>query len=156
MKDIEKEMERIKWFLWHGNVYMALQVLESLQFDLEILEFDNPNDKKIRKIFKTVEEFHGYISNNRDFIPNYSDRYYYGEHISTAFVESTVNEVISKRMVKKQQMRWTQKGAHLLLQVRTKTLNGELRSKFGEWYPGMADEHSDKLSGIQAGGATMN
>ena len=29
-----------------------------------------------------------------------------------AFVESTVNEVISKRLVKKQQMRWTKRGAH--------------------------------------------
>jgi len=56
--------------------------------------------KKIKKLLKTVEEFSGYISNNRNFIPNYGDRYYYGEPISTAFVESTVNEVISKRMVK--------------------------------------------------------
>ena len=70
-------------------------------------------------------------------IPNYGDRYHYGETISTAFVESTVNEVISRRMVKKQQMRWTKEGCHLLLQVRTKTLNEELRDIFCGWYPGM-------------------
>ena len=64
--------------------------------------------------------------------------YRYGETISTAFVESTVNEVVSKRMVKKQQMRWTQRGAHLLLQVRTKTLNGDLKDTFGRWYPAMS------------------
>ena len=86
-------------------------------------------------IGSAVSEFQGYISNNRNFIPNYQDRYYYGECISTAFVESTVNEVISKRMCKKQQMRWTQKGAHLLLQVRIKTLNNELRGTFQRWYP---------------------
>jgi hypothetical protein len=40
-----------------------------------------------------------------------------------AFVESAVNQVISKRMVKKQQMQWTPRGAHLLLQTRTKLLN---------------------------------
>ena len=57
--------------------------------------------------------------------------------ISPAFVESTVNEVISKRMKKKQQMRWTKKGAHLLLQVRIKTLNGELKDTFRRWYPKM-------------------
>jgi hypothetical protein len=44
---------------------------------------------------------------NQAFIPNYSDRYRHGETISTAFVESTVNYVVSKRFVKKQQMRWT-------------------------------------------------
>jgi hypothetical protein len=70
-------------------------------------------------------------------IPNYGDRYRYGETISTAFVESTVNELISKRMVKKQQMRWMKEGAHLLLLTRVKTLNGDLHDKFVEWYPGM-------------------
>ena len=57
--------------------------------------------------------------------------------ISTAFVEFMVNELISKRMVKKQQMRWTKEGAPLLLQTRVKTLDGDLRDKFVEWYPGV-------------------
>jgi len=69
----------------------------------------------------------------------------YGEAVSTSFVESTVNELISKRMVKKQQMRWTQRGAHLLLQVRVKTLNNELKSHFAQWYPGMETANDEKL-----------
>jgi hypothetical protein len=74
---------------------------------------------------------------NKPFIPNYGDRFRNGETISSAFVESTVNQVVSKRFVKKQQMRWTKRGAHLLLQVRTRTLNNDLRSTFSRWYPGM-------------------
>lgn len=58
-----------------------------------------------------------------------------GERISTGFVESAVNQVIAKRMEKKQQMRWTPKGAHLLLQVRTKVLNDEWKNTIREWYP---------------------
>jgi hypothetical protein len=50
-------------------------------------------------------------------------------------VESTVSQVVSKRMVKKQQMRWSQRGAHLMLQVRTRLLNDELRDVFRQWYP---------------------
>ena len=65
------------------------------------------------------------------------DRDRHEEAISTAFVESTVNRVVSKRMVKQQQMRWTQQGAHLLLQSRTQALNGDLRGNFCRWYPGM-------------------
>jgi hypothetical protein len=38
-------------------------------------------------------------------------------------------------MVKKQQMRWTPRGAHLLLQVRTRLLNDELSTDFQRWYP---------------------
>ena len=46
---------------------------------------------------------------------------------------------MSKRFVKKQQMRWTERGAHLLLQVRTKVLNDQLRGTFEEWYPEMKE-----------------
>jgi hypothetical protein len=42
-----------------------------------------------------------------------------------AFVESAVNQVVSKRFVKKQQMRWTATGAPLLLQIRIEVLNGD-------------------------------
>jgi hypothetical protein len=48
-------------------------------------------------------------------------------------------------MAKKQQMRWTQKGAHQLLQVRTKTLNNELRDSFERWYPKMAANKRENL-----------
>jgi len=30
-----KELERIKWFLWHGNVFRALETVEDLESDLE-------------------------------------------------------------------------------------------------------------------------
>ena len=63
-------------------------------------------------------------------------RYRAGERISTGFVESTVNQVVSKRMVKKQQMQWTPRGAHLLLQIRTRVLNDEWKETFRTWYPG--------------------
>jgi hypothetical protein len=32
-------------------------------------------------------------------------------------------------------MQWTPEGAHLLLQVRTSTLNGDLAATFRQWYP---------------------
>jgi len=38
-------------------------------------------------------------------------------------------------MVKKQQMRWAPKSAHLLLQVRAKVLNNDLAEVFQRWYP---------------------
>lgn len=59
-----------------------------------------------------MRKFRGYIEANQTFTPNYGDRYRHGEKISTAFAESTVNQVVSKRMVKKQQMKWSERGAH--------------------------------------------
>ena len=50
-------------------------------------------------------------------------------------MESTIKGVISKRMVKKQQMQWTPAGAHLPLQVRTAVLNEDGEETFCTWYP---------------------
>jgi len=132
LDEIAADLERVKWYLWHGNVFRGQQVIEHVQWELEDLDEAVPAS---RKLARTVAEFHTYITTNEAFIPNYGDRYRYGEVISTAFVESTVNQVISTRMVKKQQMRWTKKGAHLLLQVRAQVLNEDLRSSSSAGIP---------------------
>ena len=129
---LEKPLESLKWHLWHGNIYRALQIVEDLERDLD--SGIDPTERET-KLLKAVSEFHHDIEVNRAFIPNDGDRYRHGETISSAFVESTVNQMISIRMVKKQQVRWAQRGAHLLLQVRTQVLNDDLRHPLERWYP---------------------
>ena len=70
--------------------------------------------------------------------PNYGERYRFGEPISTATAEAIVRQVISRRTVSKQQMRWSPCGTHLLLQVRTCGLNDDLNAGFARRYPGLA------------------
>ena len=140
--DIGKQLERLKWFLWHGNVVRALDTMEDIEDQGDLLPQDCESRKKL---LKAVREFRGYIEANQNFIPNYGDRYRHGEKISTAFAESAVNQVVSKRMVKKQQMRWSESGAHNLLQVRTKVLNDQLRETFVRWYPGMQNEQETEI-----------
>ncbi len=86
-------------------------------------------------MLKYVRELATYIANNATSIVNYGERYRNSERISTAFTEPAINQVVSKRMVKKQQMQWTPEGAHLLLQVRTQVLNDEWDETFRTWYP---------------------
>jgi hypothetical protein len=126
-------LERLKWALWHSNVYKTWQKLEALEEELGRLE-PSPN---LPKLTQAVQDFMHSIQANHAFIPNYGDQYRYGEKITPGFMESTVNQVISKRFVKHQPMRWTKKGAHLLLQARTKILNKKLRSTFEHWYTKM-------------------
>ncbi len=135
VEDASKQLERIKWYLWHGNVFRALQIIEYLAMDIEVIEESDAQGKSL----KALDEFHHYITANKPLIPNYGDRYRNGENIATGFVESTINQVVSKRFIKHQSMRWTERGAHLLLQVRTKTLNDELRPTFEDWYPGLKE-----------------
>jgi hypothetical protein len=81
-----------------------------------------------------IEELHTYVERNQALIPNYGERYRHGERIASGFVESAVNQVVSKRMVKQQQMQCKQGGAHLLLQIRTRVLNEEWEDTFRRSY----------------------
>jgi hypothetical protein len=76
--DIGKQLERVKWFLWHGNVVPALDTIEDVEDELDLLPQDGESRKKL---LKAVREFRGYIEANQNFIPNYGDRYRHGEKI---------------------------------------------------------------------------
>ena len=141
MDQLHKQLESIKWNIWHGNVSKALDKINSFSEDFYDEELDKGS--KRYKLWKYSDEFYTYIESNRYYITNYAERHRYGEIISISFVEATVNEVISKRMVKKQQMRWTQEGAHRMIQVRTATLNNELRDEFCRWYPSMNNANNN-------------
>ncbi len=135
----------MKWFLWHGNVYKALQVLEDLVWDI-----DAEASCEAQKLARTLHEFERYIRTNRSSIPNYGDRYRNEEAISSAVAESTVNQIVSKRFVKKQQMRWTRRGAHHLLQIRTRVLDDTLSTTFLCWYPGTGAGESPQEPALAA------
>ncbi len=139
-----KVLESIKWYLWHGNTYEALEHLDTLEMDLDIAD-EESKDSTTHKLLRAVGEFQTYIANNQGFIPNYGERYRQGDRISTGFVESTVNYVVAKRFTKRQQMQWSPKGAHLLLQMRTRVLNGELEQTFRDWHPGFRVGGDEKL-----------
>src|SRR5206468_7787649 len=109
-----------------------LERLGDLLMELSLIQARSNGAKKV---VDGLDDFRTYICNNREFIPNFGERRRQGETISTAFVESTINQVVSRRFVKKQQMQWTLRGAHLLLQTRTKVLNDELDAVFRRWYP---------------------
>ena len=49
-------------------------------------------------------------------------------------------------MVKKEQMRRTWRGAHLLLQIRTRVLNDQLADDFRRWYPGFGQAPDPTLA----------
>ncbi len=127
---LSRRLRQIKGFLWHGNLHDGQAVIEDLAIDLDDIKTDYAS---INALQKAAAGFETCIANNKAMIPNYAKRRRYGERVSTGFVESTVNTIVGKR----QQMRWSRQGAHLLLQTRSRTLDGTLRCKFEQWHPGM-------------------
>ena len=130
--DLSKQLESVKHLLWHGNTEEALERLGDLLVELSLMQ---ARSNAAKKVADGLSEFETYVCNNREFIPNFGERRRQGETISTAFVESTINQVVSRQFVKKQQMQWTLRGAHLLLQTRTRVLNEDLDDLFRRWYP---------------------
>jgi len=134
-----KSLERIKWLLWHGNQYRVRQEIAFFEDNVCGLELDYTH---LGKFARATHEFATYIADNAASLINYGERFRAGERISSCLAESTVNAVISKRFAKRQQMQWTPRGAHLLLQTRTRALDGTLRPLFERWYPGLANDNA--------------
>ena len=131
---IREKIARLQWSLWHGQVDKAPGKIDDLASSIEPF---SETYARCTQLVKALSALRTDIGNNQYFIPNDGQRYHQGEAIATGFVASTVHEVVSKRFCTKQQMPWSQPGAHVLLQTRVKTLNGELGAIFKCWYPDM-------------------
>jgi hypothetical protein len=65
---------------------------------------------------------------------NYAERYRTGLRVGTSITEGTANILVSRRMHKRQQMRWSRRGADAVLQVRCAIYNGTLGTGFGRLF----------------------
>ena len=140
--ELREALEHTKWNLWHGKVKRALEWLRQLEW--RMWHFAT-RYAKFSALARAVHGFQRYLWRNAHLIPNYARRRRAGQAISTAFVEALVNSLLSKRFAKRQSMQWTPAGAHLLLQIKTRTLNGELAASFRRWYPALSLK--DQLAG---------
>jgi hypothetical protein len=131
------DLERLKWLLWHGHAHHAVEAAEAFAEDAWCMEEEVIGEAKAKpaRLRVAAEEFAVYLRRNADQLIDYGERHRAGERISTGFVESAVNQIVAKRFAKRQSMRWTQRGAHLALQTRTRVLNGELENTFRRHWP---------------------
>jgi hypothetical protein len=100
------------------------------------------SDAPSRKLWTALHELNGYLTGQSNWLVNYAKRHRAGLRVGTALTEATANFLVNRRMNKSQQMRWTRRGADLLLQVRCAVYNGTLGSGFGQRFdPSVALTH---------------
>lgn len=116
------KVERIKWRLWNGQVGRALSLMTEVRSDLSKQEASSIWDTRANKNLETLQT---YIRRNKGSVVNYGARYRSRARIATSPAEATVNRLVAKRFVKKQQMRWSRSGVHYLLKARAAVLNGD-------------------------------
>ena len=127
-------LKRTKWRLWHGRWPGCRRKLAAL---CRWTQRKHVRDVAgIGRLQRHASELLGYLERNEDALIHYAARRRCGEPISTAFVESAVNEIVAKRMNKRQQMRWSRATVQPFLDVRTATLNDTLEDAFRHRYPG--------------------
>jgi hypothetical protein len=128
------ELERAKWRFWNGQTVRGLIGLVHLGQWARARCFEHipALEKMGRMLLDTIR----YLELNADSMPNYGKRYREHFRISTGFAESAVNEIIAKRMSKRQQMRWNRYTVQRFLEVRIHVLNGTLEDAFRHWHQG--------------------
>jgi hypothetical protein len=122
---LAKKIERIRWRLWHGRPQGALDLVDEV-----LQELETPNRQVqltaayLKKLTGVLRDLETYVSGQFTSIINYAAGRRSGEPISTAPTESVVHRLLHRRMTAKQQMRWSPRGAHFMLKVRTAVMNG--------------------------------
>ena len=142
------DLESAKWKLWHGRSSACLGRVAKLAH-----WFDATHVRDVRGAVSTrrhISDLIEYLHANRRALVNYERRRHDGLPISTAFVESAVNEILSKRMIKKQQMRWNRWTVQPFLDVRVAVLNKTLRGSFKRLYPDFQTDNDNHPVAIAA------
>jgi hypothetical protein len=116
-------VEHIRWRLWHGQVQRALDLIGETLTSLEGMAEAALTAAKATALVRGLET---YVSRQADLIIDYATAQRCDEPISTATTEGTVQWLLHRRMGTNQQMRWTTRGAHCMLKVRTAVANDTL------------------------------
>ena len=79
------------------------------------------------KVTRLLGELETYVCGQSDIIIDYATARRRDESISTAITESMMQWLVHRPMTAQQYMRWTPRGAHLMLKVRCAVTNGSLQ-----------------------------
>ncbi len=123
------DVERLRHLLWNGYHEKACEALVRITGwakDASVLD-DPAMRTGARRLVTRCTELQAYIETNEGAPVDYGQRQRAGKPISTSRAEGTVNQLVSARMNKRQQIRWSPRGTHRVLQVRAAVLDGRFR-----------------------------
>jgi hypothetical protein len=123
-------LNRAKWKVWHGNLSGASIALSSFYdgVDIHVMTAEaDSGQSSAQQVRERLAELWSYLTAKQARLMNYGREYCEGHRISTARVESAVDQLVDWQMAKKQHMRWTRRGGQMLLHARCALLNGEGR-----------------------------
>ncbi|HJU16797.1 MAG TPA: hypothetical protein VJ770_10045 [Stellaceae bacterium] len=126
---IAEAIERLRWRLWHGKVKNARATIDCIRGVMRAYRDQQAQWRKhgaARQFWAALLGFDGYLRGQSAWLVNYAERHRAGLRVGTSITEGAANYLVNRRMNKSQQMRWSRRGADLLLQVRCAVYNGQI------------------------------
>lgn len=126
---IIEAVERLRRRLWHGkatNACGAIGRIRTVMRAYRDARAQRGKGSAPRQFWAALLGFDGYLRGQSAWLVNYAARHRAGLRVGTAITEGAANHLVNRRMNKSQQMRWTRRGADLLLQVRCAVYNGQI------------------------------
>src|SRR3954470_17345708 len=131
---IVAEVERLHWRIWNGKAKNAQRSIKRIRKVMHVFKGEHSQGVASRKLWHALHAVDKYLRGQAAWLVNYAKRYRAGLRVGTSITEGTANFLVNRRMNKSQQMRWSRRGADLLLQVRCAAVNGKLGSSFGQLF----------------------
>jgi hypothetical protein len=131
---IVAEVERLHWRIWNGKAKNAQRSIKRIRKVMRAFKGERSRSAKTvasGKLWHALHAVDKYLRGQAAWLVNYAKRHHAGLRVGTSITEATANFLVNRRMNKSQQMRWSRKGADLLLQVRCAVYNGMLGAGFG-------------------------
>ena len=120
---------------WNGKARDAKVTLERIRAVMPAFQSEQggrKRDPSSRRLWTALREIDRYLTSQSAWLVNYAERHRAGLRVGTSLTEGTANFLVNRRMNKSQQMRWSRRGADLLLQCAG--FNGKLGSSFGQLF----------------------
>jgi hypothetical protein len=139
---IVAEVERLRWRIWNGKAKNAQRSIKRIRKVMHVFQGERGHRTKgapSGKLWSALHEVDSYLNGQSAWLVNYAKRYRAGLRVGTSITEGTANFLINRRMNKSQQMRWSRRGADLLVQVRCAVYNGTLGSGIGRRFEASAN-----------------
>ena len=146
---IVEEVERLRWRIWNGKAKNAKRSIDRLRKVMHAYKEERGHTMRTapsHRLWHALLDVDGYLRGQSNWLVNYAKRYRADLRVGTSITEGTANFLVNRRMNKSQQMRWSRRGADLLLQVRCAVYNGTLGSGLGHRFHPHANQNEQSAT----------
>lgn len=133
---LETKLPNVRHQMWNGKWHQALDRMGDIYRTSKHLQnyCSLSARDRVSRFREHLVSLRDYLCRNWSALQNYARERRIGLRISSAPAESVMSHLVNQRMGKRQPMRWSSEGAHLMLQVRCAVLDNRLDSLFREQY----------------------